>query len=96
MGCYHSKSFEPDSFLTTVDIPMINIAPTTYKQMSDDELQIKLSRYQDADLMELHELMLEKRLREARRSHETHLHMYRANYYFAGSRPRTAVLRNDL
>lgn len=95
MGCYHSKKLEPDPFLTTVEIPMKNIAPTTYKQMSDDQLELELSRYRDVDLMELHELMLEKRLREARRSHDTHIYMYRANYYFVGISAHTAVLRND-
>lgn len=82
MGCFQSKTQLPDPFLTSVDVPIKNISTTSFAHLSNSDLEELLLKYKEADLHELHELLLEKRVREARKSHESHLHMHRANYYF--------------
>lgn len=81
MGCLYSKT-EPDhEFLTSVKVPIQNIL-TRFKHLSDYELDQFLFKYQEADLYQLHGLLLEKRIRLAHNNNESYIHMHRANYYF--------------
>ena len=81
MGCFQSRP-EPDSFyfLTSVQIPIGHVQ-TTCSKLTDLELEDRLETYRNLDLEEMHELVLEKRLRSARLNNQLHIPMHRANYY---------------